>query len=1182
MHGIQENTSYIKSSASGSGDGDVKQAANVWSDVQNSSDAQRCLDASLGTREMAHVDSSASAVQCNSSHEMNTKENTISSHEHYSSTATSLSLKHTENSLACEKSTTVPIDNDSNGSSSHEMVSKLQGHGPLKGNVDCFVQSSVSLPTNANPLAQKTFEVGNDSKIDSIIHDQSNSKAETIRVVVDHSDFGVEKDVVVDDQSNSEAETISTELDRKHLKDDIMIGQSQSDSKAETIIIKQGSQTLKDSVILDGQCPSDSTSKMVHEQNVPCTDSIMTVHDVTSDAIMVVADPFDSKTEVITCKPKDAKAESVATGEHQASDSETEKIVLLEHDSEPESDSSIREQNQNEAESKTSERTKCSSQALDTDVQSVITEQAHNWTKLETTVPVLDHTDPEIRTIVNMNQNDSKPKELAEGEHGHVEGEPQAMEMEVDDVDTQRDCNLECEKSSAGSECVSDTPVENVEKIDHPHMGEMWPEAATGKVWDSKSSHEGNVEEDLSVMQQNEQISQPRRIVVNMEVESSAEIAEKLPHDLAEQQKTSEVEFVLTSQSSQAAHEPCGTTEGHELRDTEMKCPTPTIDELPYIIGKVSAPSQGSTPTQDELPSDFESAGGEQRCHEPCSDPYDKADYNTEGLDLTTLSHMIAWFRKEQSSKRELQSVPSQNSGPVPPELSINSESRAKDHLTYPDSSSQSISSKHLSGSSSGRIESNMQNTESYKEQGKDGPVTDQLEDSMPVFQSQYNADEHFNAMDPDSRDSKSAENLSLCALSKSASYASIHDNAGKERKEKRLHIYEEEEIFDTESVSPTRMKDKQQERAYLKDVYSNKHKHYYKYTDNLNETWHCEKEEHHDALQYGVDGRFLSSDHMEEAGESSSTSSSESELESSSSCNESFMNYRKGEGLRVTVDFKRDSTLSSHESSIIAALDDGGMKMTCKNQPRVASHSRTIQNPCHKGTQRYVEKFLHKWDELHQANDDITQSSLDLEYLVFSEKMNHILKHNSKTQQTQNDACRSPVTIQFSSLNEQDKSEEICDALKMFSASTIKVTLADRKEKREEKSRHMPLRLQRLSCKRDSEAARSNISAITAEFAKSYYAMMDDVCTNNAAVRKTDRIKKQLDAPKLKVNKPVELKMKQDLFERLHDGLNSVVRQACKTKYRFFILVTSDDPFFKETKVIIAFTNSGYDILYI
>ncbi|XP_041967157.1 uncharacterized protein tasor2 isoform X3 [Alosa sapidissima] len=1144
VHGIQtkshntyENASNTKPSSTcaseSSGYGNTQQATNIGSDFQDSSDVQKRLDGLPGTKELTHGGSSAPVVQLNSSDEIVSKEDTISSQMHYSSAVKSTSPKHTENIFACGKFTTVCLDNESNVCSNHSSVVTSIGLEPVK-----------------------------------------------IKAKVQDKTAAVETAAAVDDQHHSKVDTIVTVQDMDHSKDaTTKTEQNLSDSNSETIMIVQDPEASKEKVILAAQCPSGSKVKMVQEQNVPCTESIMSVHDlndVHSDA-MVVDDP---------------------------SDCEVEKEV-----------------------------------PMDSEVQPFVTEHNHNETKPETTVTVQAQAESEMMAVVNMDQNDSTPSELVEeGELINSESETQ---VELDNLNTavstseennscsedatmmdlsensvqmgrtavcavnenegrapmevQLECNLKCEISAAGNESQVDTGMEVVEKIDHENVEhEILPEVTVVKA----CSHEGNVKEDLtSTMEQNEQINQSRSIIVGeTEDMSSTEIAE-MPHGLEEQQKTNKiVNPEAVSTSSQIAHDSWHITKDHELKviENEMRCPTPTIDELHYnTMGTGSALNQCSTPTQDELPSDCGSAVGEQSFHEPCSDPYDNAVYNTEGLDLAALSHMITWFRN-RNNKQKLDSVSGQNSEPSQLRFSTNSDSisspsKDEGNWTFPNSACLLNSIKGFSGSSSDDIESNMQSAEFYRVQYEDVAATDPSKDVM--FQS--SADGLYNAMEPYTRDSKSTGNLSFRYLSKSASQENFHsiheDSTGKDEKEKRSRIYREGEIIDTESVSASKMKDKQQEKAYWKYVYSNEQKHssgshcqqrgYQGYIDNFDQTWHWNEEEDHESHHYRINSQFFRNDDKEEtstSSQSSSTSSSESELESSS-CNESFM--RKREGLRVTVDFKRgDSTLSGHETPIFTVLGKGEKQRTAKNCPRKPTHSRTIHNPCHKGTQRYVEKFLQKWDDLHQADDDITQSSMDLEYLVFSDKMNNILQCcKSKRQQTLNMACKSPVTIQFSSLNEQDTSEEICDSLPMFSESKIKVVLPDRKERRAADSRHMPLRLQRLSYKKESEAACSKISAITAECTKSYYAMMKDVCTNKNTVRQTDRIKKKQDSPKIRTSKPVELcgKIKEDLFERLHDDLNSVVRQACKTKYRFFILVTSEDPFFRETKDLLE--NEGH-----
>ncbi|XP_062404341.1 uncharacterized protein LOC134094729 [Sardina pilchardus] len=1194
VHGVQtknntyENASNTKSSSNrapeSSGYGHAEQATNIWSDGQNSSDVKKRLDGLPGIKGPGHGQSSTSVVQLNSTDRIVSKEETISSQMHYSSAVKPTSPKHTENTFVCEKFTTESLANESKVCSNH---------------------SSDVTPIGLVPVESDYFRAEIAAEVD-----QNHSKGTNVTV-----------------------------QDMNHSKDGTtMTGQNLSDSNTETIMILQDAEASKETVIWAAQCPSGSKVKIVQEQNVPCTESIMSVHDlndVHSNAIMVVDDPSDCEVgkEVIACEQNDSKAESTMTRQNQ-DDSDAEKIVLQECDSASGSDSVISERNQNEAKSETSVRMKrpddneiqpvqadlfvknheqtkpktavAAEVPMNSEVQSVVMEQTYIETKPEATVQA--QADFEMRAVVNMDRNDSKSMEPVEEEVPNSESETQ---VELDNLDTavstseennccsedammmdlsknivqkgsmamneyegrapmevQQDCNLKCEISAAGNEFQVDTGMEVVEKIDHENVEhEILPEVAAVKACDQVSRHEGIVKEDLTLtMEQNKQINPSRSIIVGKtEDKSSTEIAE-VPPGLAEQQETSKLvypEAVLTL--SQIAHDSWHITKDHELKviENEMRCPTPTVDELPYnTMGTDSALNQGSTPTQDELPSDSGSAVGEQSFHEPCSDPYDDDTYNTEGLDLAALSHMITWFRNK-NNKQKLDSVSSQNLEPSQFKV--------------------------------------MESVESYRMECEDITGIYQSEDVM--FQN--SADELYNAVDPYTRDSTG--NLSFCALSKTASQEGFHsmheDSTGEAMKGKQSLTYRKGETLDTGSVSAAKMKDAQ-ERAYWKYVYTSKQKHsleslcqqrgYPGDIDHFDQTWHWNEEEDHDSRHYCMNSQFFRNDDKEESvqssssssssssnsssSSSSSTSSSESELESSS-CNESFMNYRKGEGLRVTVDFKRgDGTLSGHETPIFTVLDKVDKQKTAKNYRRRPMHSKTIQNPCHKGTQRYVDKFLQKWDDLHQADDDITQSSMDLEYLVFSDKMSNILQHcKSKRQQTLNVACKSPVTIQFSSLNEQDASE-ICDDLSMFSESKIKVVLPDRKERREEDSRHMPLRLQRLSYKKESEAACSNISAITAECAKSYYAMMKDVCTNKNTVRQTDRIKKRQDSPKIRASKPVELcgKMKEDLFERLQDGLNSVVRQACKTKYRFFILVTSEDPFFSETKDLLE--NEGHN----
>ena len=1116
------------------------------------------------------------------------------------------------------------------------------------------------------------------------VHEQNNSEVETVMTVQDANNS--KDDTIMIEQYLHDPKAETTMQDTHGLKASVILVhgpidsrvemvQEQTDPSTESTMTVHDPSDLNSHTVMMVDDPSDSkveTVKIPHDQKDSQAETTMTEpkqDDSETDPVIIVWNQNQTKPEtaVAVRVPYDAEVQPVITAQNQnEAKPETAATVKTPNEVQP----CLAVQNQTEIQPETA----VASQApQDSEVQPAVTEQNHD-TNPETAVET--HNDSEIKANLKMNdQTGSKPRTpVVEGEESNTDGETQALVqinlntettseannrysedktvMDLNEkhvqvhkvlaysvneyehkvpMEVQRDCNLECEKSTAGNECRADTVTETreeidtvmkameeidtvtetmeeidtvmeaMEEIDHQSAEhEILLEGAVVKAWEDESDHEGNVDEDLTLTRErNEQMKQSRSIVAGETKDESSAGGTETPNDVEEQQKTSKM-AVLTS--SQVAHDPCHITKVHELKGIEDKRSlTPTVDEIPdnasvcvdersHTMGTGSALSRSSTPTQDELPSDCGSAACEPSFHEARSDPYDKALYDTEGLDLAALGHMISWFRKERNNKREFNSRPRQNSGPSQLSTrlatsvdSSSSQSSGKIHWKYPNSVSQFSSNKGLKGSFLDYMESNVQSTESYKMQCEDVSMTDQEFKSEDVTSPFH----RHSSMDPYARDSESI----LKVLSKRTPHDRFHSiseaSTRRDRKEKQVQTNREEEILDTESDSITRMEDKLQEWGCWKDLYSTKQKHSSGshcqqrrnpgHIDTSGKTWHWEEEEEelHDALYFGVNSTFLRTGQMEESSQSSSTSSSESEQESL--CNKPFKNYRKGEGLKVTVDFKRgDCSLSGHESPICAVLDDEDRQKTYKNypitKPRTTMHSRTIKNTCHKGTQRYVEKFLQKWDDLHQTKDDVTQSSMDFEYLIFSEKMNDILKcSKSEREEGLSMPCKSPVTIQFSCLNEQDASEEMCDALPVFSESKIKVTLHDRKEEREEGSGHMPYRLQRLSCKRESVAACSKISAIAAECAKSYYAMMKDVCTNRSTTRQTDRIRKQQDSPKLRTSKPVELcgKMKEDLFERLHDSLNSVVREACKTKYRFFILVTSEDPFFRETKVI-------------
>uniref|UniRef100_W5KYR0 Transcription activation suppressor family member 2 n=1 Tax=Astyanax mexicanus TaxID=7994 RepID=W5KYR0_ASTMX len=210
------------------------------------------------------------------------------------------------------------------------------------------------------------------------------------------------------------------------------------------------------------------------------------------------------------------------------------------------------------------------------------------------------------------------------------------------------------------------------------------------------------------------------------------------------------------------------------------------------------------------------------------------------------------------------------------------------------------------------------------------------------------------------------------------------------------------------------------------------------------------------------------------------------------------------------------------------------------------------------------------------RLNTDNTQSVMEQEYLVFSENMNQMVKSckaSSSREKSHHRSSLNPaenlMTIQFSRLDEQESSSQFDGMWPSLTNFKINVDMSERKGSRETGSYGKPLHLQSLFCESGSEASCSKISDISKECAKSYSSMMNDVCTKKKLPHQKGKMQRKWDSESTPVSKQPAFcgRIKKAMFDHLHDNLNSIVRQSCKIKYKFFILVTSDDPFFKETK---------------
>eukprot|EP00063_Salmo_salar_P028367 XP_014003202.1 PREDICTED: uncharacterized protein LOC106573063 isoform X2 [Salmo salar] len=297
----------------------------------------------------------------------------------------------------------------------------------------------------------------------------------------------------------------------------------------------------------------------------------------------------------------------------------------------------------------------------------------------------------------------------------------------------------------------------------------------------------------------------------------------------------------------------------------------------------------------------------------------------------------------------------------------------------------------------------------------------------------------------------------------------------------------------------------------------------------------------------------------------------------------------------QINLDDEHEDVSSFAKPCLVTVLDHKGNRITYENypvlKPSTSMHTRTVPNSNRQGSSSFVE-FSKRWDDTHNADEsDLTQSSVDLETLIFSERMNHMLKRKRKSSSSRYNrsrhhrsnveerasSCSPAVTVHFSSLQEQESSEEHWEGLPSLAGQKLKIDMPERKGMPEETDRDMPQHLQKLSYTKGSEMTHVKVSDLVAESFKAYHAMMTEVCAGRKYPHRTERLKreeaKRNSLPKSRApskDKDFCGQMKKDMYDSLHDNLNSVVKQSCKNKFRFYILVTSDDPFFKETKELL------------
>eukprot|EP00063_Salmo_salar_P006468 XP_013981303.1 PREDICTED: uncharacterized protein LOC106561663 isoform X2 [Salmo salar] len=304
------------------------------------------------------------------------------------------------------------------------------------------------------------------------------------------------------------------------------------------------------------------------------------------------------------------------------------------------------------------------------------------------------------------------------------------------------------------------------------------------------------------------------------------------------------------------------------------------------------------------------------------------------------------------------------------------------------------------------------------------------------------------------------------------------------------------------------------------------------------------------------------------------------------------WLKYCRAKRSGSQMDMTKEEDSSVAKPRLVTVFDRKGNRITYENypvlKPTASMHTRTVPDSNRQGLSSFLE-FSKRWDDAHNADEsDLTQSSMDLETLIFSERMNQMLKRKSSSSSRYNRSrhrrsnveerasTSSPaVTVHFSSLQEdQESSEEHWEAIPSLAGQKIRVEMPERMAMPEETDGE-PQHLKKLSCTKGSEMTHVKVSDLVVDSFKAYHAMMTEVCAGKKYPSRTERLKreeaKRNSSPKSRApSKDFCGQMKEDMYDSLHDNLNSVVRQSCKNKFRFYILVTSSDPFFRETKELL------------
>ncbi|XP_029951818.1 uncharacterized protein tasor2 isoform X1 [Salarias fasciatus] len=256
----------------------------------------------------------------------------------------------------------------------------------------------------------------------------------------------------------------------------------------------------------------------------------------------------------------------------------------------------------------------------------------------------------------------------------------------------------------------------------------------------------------------------------------------------------------------------------------------------------------------------------------------------------------------------------------------------------------------------------------------------------------------------------------------------------------------------------------------------------------------------------------------------------------------------------------------SPDASAPIVTCEDNGMGDESLVLSPKASLVCTILNTNQTTSVSFLEQISKRC-----LQDDPTQASVEQACLIFSEKMKQLLKKTKRgpTQQEEahnslSSSCTSPpMMIHFSNLEEQDIS--LYPLGNSLFGQTIMVDMSDRKDQQRQNSGHPREKSRTASNPLDH----AGVSKVTAECARLYKATMHDICAVELDFSRPKYFNMDGVHSKTEPSNHFDFcdQMKREMDETFRSKLNSIVKKSCKTRYRFFILMTSDDTFFDETK---------------